>query len=139
MVKGFFQVILVLLVSFTCVQAQDAKVITDCTIQYDLSIEDAKADPGFVNSMKGALKIVYIKGTRSRSDLISTSFTQTTLNDTRSDTTVVLKELGNVKYMSFLNEQKRQQQNKKFEGISFASSPKGSSISSAIISRLAKT
>ena len=122
MVKGVVPIISCVLLSFTCVYSQNPKVIADCTIQYDLSIEDAKADPGFVNSMKGAIKTVYIKGTRSRSDLVSTSFTQTTLNDTRSDTTIVLKELGNVKYMSFLNEQKRQQQNKKFEGITFAPS-----------------
>jgi GLPGLI family protein len=44
------------------------------------------------------------------------------LNDSKSDTTVVLRELGAAKYLSYLTEEKRQNQNKKYEGITFSPS-----------------
>jgi GLPGLI family protein len=99
--------------------AQEAKIISDCTVHFDVSVEDPKANPQVIKSMTGASKVVYIKGAESRSDLITPGFKQTTLTNEKSDTTVVLRELGSVKYVSYLNGSKRQIQNKKYEGIQF--------------------
>jgi GLPGLI family protein len=95
------------------------KIISECTVVYELSVQETKADPEFVNSLKGSVKTLYIKGSKSRSDLISSNYTLTTFFDSKTDTTVVLRELGKAKYMSYLSPQKKEEQNRKFEDISF--------------------
>lgn len=118
--KYFFVLFSVVLFSSAeQVFSQSPRLISECTVQYELSIDDAKASPEMLSSMKGATKTVYIKGTRSRSDLVSPAYVQSMLNDAKSDTTVVLTERGNTKFLSYLNEQKRKDQYKKFEGITF--------------------
>lgn len=101
------------------VSAQPAKVISECTVVYELSVEESKADTELKNSMNGATKTLFIKGSKIRSDLNSSNYTQTTFSDSKSDTTVVLRELGKAKYMSYLSQQKKDEQNKKFNGIVF--------------------
>jgi GLPGLI family protein len=118
MKKFFFSLTLVFSFCFN-ISAQEAKVISDCTVLYKVSIEDAKADSQVVKAIMGTTKAVYIKGSKSRSDLVTPRFKQTTLFDLKSDSTIILRELGNTKYISYLNESKRREQNRKYEGIQF--------------------
>lgn len=111
--------ILVLLLSLT-VWGQDQKVINDCTVTYDISIADAKADATLVTAMQGATKVVYLRSNKVRTDFITSSFLQTTLLDSKADTVVVLREFDNNKFISFLDKQKRLEQAKKFAGITFS-------------------
>jgi GLPGLI family protein len=99
--------------------AQTPRVLSECTVEYEISIDDTKANADILNTMKGATKTIYIKGNRSRSDLVSPTYTQTIINDSRSDTGIILTERGNSKFLIYLTEQKRKNQYKKFEGISF--------------------
>jgi GLPGLI family protein len=99
--------------------AQNAKVISEGTVVYELSVEESKADPELKRAMNGATKTLYIKGSKIRSELISSNYSHTTFSDSKTDSTVVLRELGKAKYMSFLSQQKREEQHKKFEGIVF--------------------
>lgn len=101
--------------------AQEPKIVSDCTVFFKVSAEDAKADPQVVKSMSGSTKVVYIKGSKSRSDLITPRFRQTTLIDTKSDTIVVLREIGSTKYITYLNDNKIREQNKKYAGMQFNS------------------
>jgi GLPGLI family protein len=103
----------------TQVLAQPAKIISDGTVVYQLSVEESKADPELKKSMEGATKTLYIKGSKIRSDLNSNNYTQTTFTDSKSDSTVILRELGKAKYMSYVSQQKRDEQNRKFEGLNF--------------------
>jgi GLPGLI family protein len=118
--KRYTLFLIFLLFSFSALLAQDSKVVGDCTVTYNLTIEDAKADPNIVKALSGATKILYIKGSKSRSDLISTGFQQTTIYDTKSDSVIVLREMGANKYISYLSGSKLAEQNKKFEGITFS-------------------
>lgn len=99
---------------------QEAKVISDCTIEFDISVEDAKADPQVVKAMDGSSRIVYIRGSKSRSDLVTPAFKQTVIYDEKTDSAVILRELGATKYISYLNKAKRAEKNKKFDGIQFS-------------------
>lgn len=99
--------------------AQSAKNISDVTVVYDVSIDDPKADPQMVKAMLGATKTLYIKGFKSRSELISPNFQQTVIYDSKTDSTIVLRELGNTKFISFIDRTKRNEANKKFEDVSF--------------------
>lgn len=98
---------------------QNGRLISECTIVYELSVDDQKANEQMMQAFNGATKIVYIKGTKTRSDVISPSYTQTTIFDTKTDSTIILRDLGNNKYISFLTRQQRRERNKKFEGIKF--------------------
>jgi GLPGLI family protein len=73
-----------------------------------------------VKSLEGATQTLYIKGSKSRSDLRSSLYNQTTFNDSKSDTTIILRELGNAKYISYIDQKKRKEYNRKFEGVTFS-------------------
>jgi GLPGLI family protein len=112
-----YTLILFILISVQVI-AQSPKIVSECTVVYELSVEEAK-DPELKRSMNGATKTLYIKGTKVRSDLTSSNYTQTTFTDSKTDSTVVLRELGKAKYMSYLSQQKKAEQNKKFDGVVF--------------------
>lgn len=112
--------ILIMLLAVTAkVLAQPVKVISECTVVFELSVENAKNNAEVKNPMNGATKTLYIKGSKVRSDLNSSNYTQTTFSDSKTDTTMVLRELGKAKYLSYMSPQKRDEQNKKYEGIVF--------------------
>jgi GLPGLI family protein len=117
--KRFTTFLIILLFSFSSLIAQDSKIVGDCTVTYNLAIDDAKADPNVVKALSGATKVLYIKGSKSRSDLNSNGFQQTTIYDSKSDSIIVLREMGANKYISYLSGSKLAEQNRKFEGITF--------------------
>jgi GLPGLI family protein len=116
---------------FTCcfsANGQEAKVVSDCTVLFEVSVEDEKADPKIAKAMAGSTKVLYLKGSKSRSDLITPGFKQTTLFDSKTDSTVILRELGNSRYITYLNETKKSQQNKKYAGIQFTNTTEKKTI-----------
>ncbi len=121
--KGFMKkhllVFMFLIVCFYNGIAQNPKIISDCTVVYEVSVDESKADPQVVKAMAGATKILYIKGSKTRSELISPNFQQAVIYDSKTDSTIVLREFRNSKYISFLSEDKRNEKNKKFEGATF--------------------
>jgi GLPGLI family protein len=98
---------------------QETKIISDCTVNFDVAVQDAKEEAAASKAMSGTTKVVYIKGTRSRSDLETPNFKQTMIYDTKADSTIILRELGNTKYISYLDGNQRREKNKKYEGIKF--------------------
>jgi GLPGLI family protein len=118
--KKSFTFFTFLVLSFYTVVAQDGKIVGDCTVVYNLTVDDAKADPNIAKALSGATKVLYIKGLKSRSELISSGFQQTTIYDAKSDSVVVLRDIGANKYISYLSGNKLVEQNRKFEGITFA-------------------
>ena len=119
MKKVSFMFLLSLMVLSTNLYAQNARIVSECTIVYNLSIQDGNSTPELIQSLKGASKTVYIKGSKSRTDLVSPSYSLTIINDSKRDTTIILRELGSTRYMTFLDEAKKLEKNKKFEGIAF--------------------
>lgn len=115
------QIITLILSAFLVLNAvaQDPKVLSEVTVTYDLTIDDANADAMARKAMAGAVKIVYIKGSKVRTDLVTPAFKQTFINDTKGDTAVVLRELGNAKYLSYIDARKSADRNQKYEGITF--------------------
>lgn len=117
--KFLIAFLLIANVGFKETFAQEAKLISDCTVEFTVSVEDANADPQIIKAMEGSTRIVYIHGSKSRSDLITPAFLQTIIYDTKTDSTIILRELGATKYISYLNKAKRTEQNRKYDGIEF--------------------
>ena len=107
-------------IGFTALSAiqltAQTRVVAECTITYGIST-DAGTDKDITESLKASTKIVYIKGNDSRTDLISPSFTQSLLYNKTTGNAVILREIGNNKYMTKLDNSKWVAENKKYEGM----------------------
>lgn len=113
--KLFTLVLLAVSVSFTQVSAQ--RVIADCSISYTISTEDSSADKDVTESLKASTKHVYIKGKYSRTDLVSPSFTQSLIYNKSTGSAVILREFGNNKFMTKLDNVRWKEENKKYDGM----------------------
>ena len=100
------------------VAQQQTKTITDCSVVYDVLVQD-KADPQVLKTMEGATKTVYLRASKIRTDFVAAGFLRTTLYDAKSDSTVILRESGNNKFITYLDVNKAKEQHKKYEGIQF--------------------
>ena len=125
--KKYFTLFIIVIIGYTG-SAQTAKLISDCSVVYQISVQDANANPQLIKAMEGATKTVYLRGTKTRSDLTTSGFLQTTLQDSKSDTTIILRELGNNKYISYLSDKKKKEQYKKFDGIQFSNTTEKKTI-----------
>jgi GLPGLI family protein len=117
--KNFFAALIFIFLCGKVAIGQEGKLLSDCTVFFDVAAAGSKIDPEVVKTMEGTTKVLYIKGSKSRSDLITHTFKQTTITDAKTDSTVILRELGNTKYISYLDANKMRAQNKKYEGIQF--------------------
>ncbi len=108
---------LLLLVSSTQLLAQ--RRLTEATISYDIVINTSNAKPQAADLLDGATSVIYLKGNSSRSEMLSSLGTQSTIIDGKSGNVTVLKEYGEQKYMIQMTPDNWKQSNKKYEGISF--------------------
>lgn len=93
------------------------RVISDCTIIYTISTEMGSADKELTDALKSSIKTVYIRGNDSRTDLVSPSFTQSLFFDKTTGSAVILREFGNNKFMTQMNNSKWMAENKKYEDM----------------------
>src|SRR5437879_8749901 len=90
------------------VYSQAVKIVGECTITYSIKIAN---EPG------GAIKTLYIKGKKTRSEIVSHSFTQTTIYNDKTGEAVILRELNGKKYLSKLDAAKWKEKNKEWDGM----------------------
>lgn len=95
------------------------KRLTEATISYDIVINTNNPSPQVADLLDGATSVVYLKGNSSRSEMISSLGTQSTIVDGRTGNVTVLKDYGEQKYMINMTPANWKQSNKKYEGITF--------------------
>lgn len=93
--------------------------LTEATISYDIVINTTNDTPQAADLLDGATSVVYLKSNSSRSDLISSLGTQSTIVDGKSGQVTVLKDYGEQKYMITMTPKNWKESNKKYEGVSF--------------------
>jgi hypothetical protein len=103
---------LILLV--TSVFAQ--KVIPEGTLTYDIAIQNNSEKNAIVTN---AALVVYLKGSVSRTDMVSNLGSEKTIYDTKAGTAVILKEYSGQKLMITLSKDNWAEKNKKAQGIYF--------------------
>jgi GLPGLI family protein len=111
----FFTIAFLLLCAL---QGNTQRVVAECTITFAISTEDGNADKDVNESLKSSTKTVYIKGNDSRTDLVSPSFTQSLLYNKTTGNAVILRQIGNNKFMTKLDNTQWAAENKKYEGMS---------------------
>jgi GLPGLI family protein len=93
--------------------------LTEATISYDIVINTSNSTPQAADLLDGAISVIYLKGSSSRSEMTSSLGTQATIIDGKSGNVTVLKDYGEQKYMIQMTPDNWKQSNKKYEGISF--------------------
>jgi len=101
------------------VKAFGQKRLTEATISYDIVINTNNTTPQAADLLDGAVSIIYLKGTSSRSEMISSLGTQSTIVDGKTGNVTILKEYGEQKYMIKLTPAEWKASNKKYDGSTF--------------------
>lgn len=95
------------------------KKLSEATISYDIVINTNNTTPKAADLLDGAVSVIYLKGNSSRSEMISSVGTQSTIVDGKSGDVTVLKEYGEQKYMISMTAANWKASNKKYEGVTF--------------------
>src|SRR6185503_16539062 len=93
--------------------------LTEATISYDIIINNSNPSPQAADLLDGATSVIYLKGNSSRSEMISTLGTQSTIVDGKSGGVTVLKDYGEQKYMIRMTGVEWKESNKKYEDVTF--------------------
>lgn len=110
------------LMFLTVSNAFGQKKFSEGTINYDIVINTGSEKPQAADFLDGATSTIYIKGNKSRTEMISSLGTQATIIDGTTNSIVVLKEYGDQKYLIQLTPTEWKDANKKYSGVSFTMS-----------------
>jgi GLPGLI family protein len=117
MKKSIF--VMVLVMFGLAVQTQAQKLLSEGTIQYDVSVQTGTNNPKMADVFDGATALVLIKGSHSRSELKSAIGSSITIYDSRTGNGVIMREFGAQKLLIRMNRQNWIDRNKKYDGIVF--------------------
>lgn len=115
--KKIIGLALLSLVMHQGVQAQ--KILSEGTIVYDITVQTGSKEPQLADMFDGAKTTVYLKGSQSRTEMVSPLGTTTTILDAKNNTGVILKEYGSQKLLIKMSKQDWEDVNKKYAGIAF--------------------
>ncbi|MCW3074874.1 MAG: hypothetical protein JWP69_1943 [Flaviaesturariibacter sp.] len=96
------------------------KKLTEATISYDIVINTGSQRPRAADFFDGATSTVYLKGLKSRTEMVSSLGTQATLIDLGAKSVAVLKEYGPQKYIIQMTPANWKDANRKFEDVQFS-------------------
>jgi GLPGLI family protein len=98
--------ILVTLMFFLVSAFAQQRVVAECTVVYNITLDDNSVDTETAATLKATTKTVYIKGVNSRTDLISPSFSQSVIYNKNTASATILRSIGANKFMTKLDQAK---------------------------------
>jgi GLPGLI family protein len=104
------------------------KTFTDGTLVYNMSVETGSGQPKMADMLDGATTTIYLKGNESRSELVSSLGREATIYDATTGKGVILKDYSGQKLMITLTPENWQENNKKYEGITFTNTSETAKI-----------
>lgn len=120
--KHSIQLLSILLLFFALPSVAQKK-ISEGTISYDIVINTGTDKPQNADFLDGATSVIYIKGNKTRTEMVSPLGTQSTIIDPSKNSIVILKEYGEQRYMINLTPADWKDANKKYEDVSFTYEP----------------
>ena len=117
MKNRFLSLCLFLTVAFS---ATAQKKFTEGTISYDVVITTGSDKTKNADFLDGTTVVNYIKGDKSRKEMVSPLGTLTTVYDGKKSSIVILKDIGEQKYMITLTPNDWKDANKKYDGMTFS-------------------
>jgi GLPGLI family protein len=109
----------ILLLSFSLYASYGQKLITEGVLVYTMTVETTGSEPKMGDMFDGATTTIYLKGTQSRSEMVSSLGSTVTILDNKTGSGVMLKEYSGQKLMITLTAEDFVKVNRKYEGITF--------------------
>ena len=110
MKNKFWSIVLFLMVAFS---STAQKKFSEGTISYDVVISTGSDKPKNADFLDGTTVVNYIKADKSRTEMVSPLGTLTTIVDGSRNSIVILKDIGEQKYMITLTPNDWKDANKK--------------------------
>lgn len=95
------------------------KIFSEGTLVYDITVQTGSKEPQLADMFDGVTTTIYLKGSQSRTEMISPLGSTITIQDAKNNTGVVLKEYGNQKLLIHMTGDDWNEMNKKYAGITF--------------------
>jgi GLPGLI family protein len=114
-----YSLVLIVFLAMIALPSMAQKRLSEGTISYDIVINTGSDKPQGADFLDGATSAVYIKGPKTRTEMVSPLGTQSTIIDGTKNTIVILKEYGEQKYLINLKPEDWKDANKKYEDVSF--------------------
>lgn len=102
-----------------CADLFAQKRLTEATITYDIVVNTNNSKPQAADLLDGATSVIYLKGRSSRSEMVSSLGTQSTVVNGNTGNVTILKDYGEQKYMITMTPANWKESNKKYEGVTF--------------------
>lgn len=112
-----FSGLLFTLIFFSSLSFAQQRVVAECTVTYQISLEENNLNKEVQAALQHSSKTVYIKGNDSRVDLISPTLLQSVIYDKTNGSAVILREFGSNKFMTKLNNKEWKLANKQYDGL----------------------
>lgn len=110
----------------TSVVAQ--KIMNEGTLVYGMSVETGSEQPKMADMLDGATTTIYLKGDKSKSELVSSLGREATIYDASTGTGVILKDYSGQKLMITLTAANWEENNNKYDGITFENTGSSATI-----------
>ena len=95
------------------------KTISEGILVYDIVIQTGNKEPQTADALDGGTVTVYIKGGQSRSDMVSALGKETTIHESKTGNSVILKEYSGQKLMITLTKENWEVKNRSYNDINF--------------------
>jgi GLPGLI family protein len=95
------------------------KKIAELTLVYEYSVSSVSAGAKQTDAGANATHTIYIKGSKSRSEMSNSLFSSTTLFDASTGSGVILREVSGQKLLINLTAENWQERNRLYEGMVF--------------------
>ena len=97
-------------------------------VTYTASVTTGAKVPGLAEVFDGATTTMYIKGTMSRSEMVSALASFTTIHDAKNGSSVLLQEISGQKLLIRMTADDWKDKNKTYEGITFTNTTETKNI-----------
>jgi GLPGLI family protein len=115
--KKFTTLFFIVFILAISINAQ--KKFSEATISYDIVINTGSDKPQAADFFDGATSVVYLKGSKSRTEMVSSLGTQATIIDNSKNTFSILREYGEQRFIIHLTPANWKEANRKFENVQF--------------------
>jgi GLPGLI family protein len=123
-----FPFLVTLLLLLLVLQGRAQKKVAELTLVYDASISSGDNQPKLADAFDGATTTVYIKGTLSRSEMVSALASFTAIHDSKTGNAVVLQEISGQKLLIRMTGDNWKEKNKRYDGIKFTNTSETKTI-----------
>ena len=114
-----YSAILLFICVFTSLDSFAQKNLSEGSLVYNISVETGSTQPKMADMLDGATTTVYLKGSESRTEMISGLGSEATIYNATTGNGVILKDYSAQKLMITLKPEDLNKNNKKYDGITF--------------------